>query len=127
MILIEENELYEGLVTNFWVLKRGDSGLYLETAPWDKVLQGTVSEAIVHVASLLGIPVYFQLPKVEESAEWIGCFLCNSLRWIQPISQIDLENGRDSKDLIRWSEIASFTDFTEIQSLQIELMKYLQS
>jgi hypothetical protein len=89
MILHQGNDLYEGTVSNFWVLKRRDSddsfpgncfldSCILQTAPFEAVLDGSVSRDIVESAQSLNISIEFAHPSILDFKNWIGCFITST-------------------------------------------------
>ncbi|KAJ3329846.1 hypothetical protein HDU91_003744, partial [Kappamyces sp. JEL0680] len=74
MILMQDGKLFEGLVTNFWVVRQHPTTLehYLETAPFDCVLQGSLAVAVADLAASLGVSVEYRCPTIESLADWKG-------------------------------------------------------
>ena len=84
MILHRGYDLYEGTVSNFWVVRKPfglscpekctlDSCV-LQTAPFQTVLHGAISQDIVEIAKSLGIIVDLNHPSILDFENWIGCF-----------------------------------------------------
>lgn len=78
MVLHKGPFLYEGMVSNFWVLLPSSSSApydyILQTAPFDLVLVGIISRAIIEVAKATNIKVVFKCPDMNDISSWIGCF-----------------------------------------------------
>lgn len=78
MILEQDGEIYEGLVTNFFaVVEEPDGSLCVLTAPNDCVLEGTIGAFVETVCSNLKINFRFERPKAPFH-HWIGCFLTSN-------------------------------------------------
>lgn len=88
VILVDESgRLYEGLSSNFFVIRSGDESI--QTAPLDQVLVGTVMKRILDTE-----PVVFEFPRVEEIEKWKGAFITSTSRMILPVHQIITLDGR---------------------------------
>ncbi|KAI9209123.1 aminotransferase [Polychytrium aggregatum] len=89
LLVDPHGQIYEGLISNFCVIKRDPSGqAVLQTAPLSHVLSGTVLGMVIHVCSMLGVPVLFEFPKLSERASWLAAFLTSTTRGAFKISRI---------------------------------------
>lgn len=137
MILHKGPMLYEGMVSNFWVLlptsssstSTSSSDYILQTAPFDVVLAGIISRAIVKVAKAASVTVVYECPDMNDMSKWIGCFTTSkiftacpfkisntckqdALKGISPVKRIEvLESGA----------YREFSDFNFILQLQCQI------
>lgn len=83
-IVLEQNGLlYEGLSSNFFVLKQG----VLYTAG-EGVLLGSVREAVLRKAEALDIPIVLEPPHVDDIQLWDAAFISSTSRMLLPIDSI---------------------------------------
>lgn len=83
----EDGNLYEGLSSNFFVIRSDGS---LQTAPTDSVLVGTVMKRVLRDWKYSGI--VFEHPKIREIDTWKGAFITSTSRLILPIHKIFIGN-----------------------------------
>lgn len=86
ILMDEAGRLYEGLSSNFFVIRPDNS---IQTAPLASVLPGTIMKRILTEET-----VVFEYPLVGEAGEWLGAFITSTSRLILPIHQIKLSSGR---------------------------------
>ena len=92
VILVDENNrLLEGLVTNFFVLYKGE----LWTAPNDAVLKGLMRRTLLLWCKKFQINVRFECPRVEDCLHWEAALLTSAAR---PCSFVDVFKFRSSPD-----------------------------
>jgi branched-subunit amino acid aminotransferase/4-amino-4-deoxychorismate lyase len=73
VILSDEiGNLYEGLITNLFIIKRDGS---IETAPNHTILCGTMREFALLACETLGIPIILRCPQLHEIDLWDSAFL----------------------------------------------------
>lgn len=83
----EDGNLYEGLSSNFFVIRSDGS---LQTAPTCSVLVGTVMKRVLIDWKYSGI--VFEHPNIKDIDTWIGAFITSTSRLILPIHKIIIEN-----------------------------------
>ncbi|KAI9209122.1 aminotransferase [Polychytrium aggregatum] len=95
LLIDSQNNIYEGLSSNFAVLKKDSSGtIVLQTAPLTTVLPGTVLKMITGVCASLGIPVVYEFPNVRDRHEWLSAFISSTSRGALCVSSIDFPDER---------------------------------
>lgn len=76
MILRDGFNLFEGTVSNFFILKLdNESCCSVITAPLDYVLTGTILKLVVHVCEKYGIRFRFEFPDLRDRKSWRGAFI----------------------------------------------------
>ncbi len=97
VVLEKDQQLYEGLSSNFYIVKNNT----LYTAPLDKVLPGTIQKLVCKIT-----PIIFDFPCLNEIQEWESAFISSTSRLLLPIKTIYLLNG-DKLELKIKSEFIS--------------------
>ena len=67
--------------------------MLLETAPVGTVLEGTVRARVLAAAHMCGLRVQETPPDPRESDTWSEAFVCNALRLLQPVNQLECPSG----------------------------------
>lgn len=100
-----QGRLLEGLVTNFCVVRsqKGTSQMLLETAPVGTVLEGTVRARVLAAAHMCGLRVQETPPDPRESDTWSEAFVCNALRLLQPVHQLECPSEDAEGQLGGWN------------------------
>ncbi|KAI9094905.1 hypothetical protein DFS34DRAFT_227531 [Phlyctochytrium arcticum] len=74
-----EQNIYEGLTSNFCAVCVDEIGQpYIETAPLEHVLAGTILHLVVTICQKLGIRFEFRFPKLDSAATWLGAFITSN-------------------------------------------------
>eukprot|EP01098_Paradermamoeba_levis_P013725 TRINITY_DN631_c0_g1_i1.p1 TRINITY_DN631_c0_g1~~TRINITY_DN631_c0_g1_i1.p1 ORF type:complete len:208 (-),score=77.36 TRINITY_DN631_c0_g1_i1:726-1349(-) len=79
----DENQIYEGLSSNFFCVKNGK----IFTAPPGSVLTGTIQKMVIEVARRKEIEVIYSCPNVKEIDQWEGAFITSTSRELLPIDE----------------------------------------
>ncbi|GAB5360084.1 hypothetical protein AAMO2058_000597000 [Amorphochlora amoebiformis] len=82
-ILSDGDNLYEGLTSNFFVVRKG----VVETAPYG-VLEGVMRETVIQACKAENIPLKFRFPRISEADTWTECFVTNTVKVVAEISMI---------------------------------------
>jgi len=93
LVLEKEGALYEGLSSNFFALMDG----VLYTAGED-ILLGSVREAVLRQAEIMGLPIILEPPRVEDANRWEAAFISSTSRMLLPIDLMSIISG-SSEDL----------------------------
>jgi branched-subunit amino acid aminotransferase/4-amino-4-deoxychorismate lyase len=83
----------EGLSSNFGVLTRDGR---LVTASDSLVLPGSVMKLVKQVCLELNVSIEERSPSIDEAADWQAAFISSTSRLVLPITQIFLDNTKDS-------------------------------
>ena len=86
VVLTHNDNCYEGLSSNFFIVMNG----LVYTAPLDAVLPGTVQKL---VAELFPLQMRYQFPKLIDVNLWDAAMISSTSRLVIPINKIHLENG----------------------------------
>lgn len=92
-IIASGNELYEGLSSNFYVVK--DGTVYL--APEGTILAGSIMKIVLDVCTELQIPLTRQCPSLEEVYNWQACFITSTSRLVLPVHKISWQEDSQTK------------------------------
>jgi len=85
------NELYEGLSSNFFAVRKGT----VYVAPDGTILLGTVMRLVLDACKALDIPLKREVPLLEHVSEWDGCFITSTSRLVLPISSVQFPDHPD--------------------------------
>jgi len=95
ILVDDEGRLFEGLQTNFYVLK--DSKL--QTAG-KGILEGTVRKMLLEECVKEGFPVDLSAPNIMEMDQWQGVFISSTSRLLLPVSEV-IYSGREGEQKTR--------------------------
>jgi len=84
VILSEQDQIYEGLSSNFFCVKEG----VVWTAPEGSVLKGTVRGVVQELCQTEGIPLRQEFPLVSEARLWEGAFITSTSRLVLPVATV---------------------------------------
>ncbi|QDZ20096.1 class IV aminotransferase [Chloropicon primus] len=107
----DEGRLFEGLQTNFYVVKDNK----VQTAG-EGILEGTVRKLLLEECEKESIDVDARPPSVQEMESWQGCFISSTSRLLLPVSEIvyTTEDG-----------VAKSKSFTPLDPLVLSLEKLI--
>ncbi|KAI9296898.1 D-aminoacid aminotransferase-like PLP-dependent enzyme [Neoconidiobolus thromboides FSU 785] len=91
VLLVESNgEVLEGLSSNFFVLKEENGQFKLLTAPYNRVLKGTIQSIVIDLAKQMNIETEFVAPSLNElcSQSYSAAFITSTSRLLLPIRTI---------------------------------------
>lgn len=86
MIIHDEDNLYEGLITNFGVIQVVDGMPCLITAPFDLVLKGIGIKLVLEACDRIGLAYRLQCPSLQS--EWKECFIVNGIKGLRPVREV---------------------------------------
>ncbi|TPX44325.1 hypothetical protein SeMB42_g03989 [Synchytrium endobioticum] len=114
-------DIYEGLLTNFYVITRDDSNrVAVMTAPRGTVLEGTSCWMVEQVCDKLGIQFIRKHPSIRDADVWEGAFITSALRTCHSVSVIHLDDA--SRTVVRLP-----TDQHVLDRMRNELLQSLHS
>lgn len=82
--------LTEGLVTNLFVV---DASGTVHTAPECMALAGVAQTRVVQALAALEVPIVHAAPLWADRHTWVGAFVTNSVRLVQPLTAVTLPEG----------------------------------
>jgi len=85
---MENTYLYEGLSSNFGIIKNGT----IYTSPKGTVLEGVTLDLILKCCEEANIPVKREFPNIDEISLWEGAFISSSSRCLLPVTKIRFDN-----------------------------------
>jgi branched-subunit amino acid aminotransferase/4-amino-4-deoxychorismate lyase len=72
----ESSEIYEGTQSNFAVIRKDiNEEYFIQTAPFEHVLKGTILDLVLKICDSLKIRVDLSFPKLTEISSWEGAFV----------------------------------------------------
>jgi len=80
IVLTNEDCIYEGLTTNFFVVRNQT----VETAN-NGVLEGTMQRVVIEACKNLGIKWQYRHPRLSEAHTWTEAFVTNVVKIITPV------------------------------------------
>jgi len=95
---LDNGYLYEGLSSNFGVIKNG----ILYTSPKGTVLEGVTLDLILRGCLEKDIPIAREFPNIDEISTWEGVFISSSTRCL---SQVNVVRIGDREIKLPHSEI----------------------
>ena len=103
VILVDDSGcLFEGLQTNFYVMKDGK----LQTAG-EGILEGTVRKLLLEECEKENIGVDLQPPRMDEMESWQGAFISSTSRLLLPVSEIFYTDASGEEKCKKFSPLDS--------------------
>jgi thiol oxidase len=94
ILMDDDGHLFEGLQTNFYVLKDGK----LHTAG-KGILEGTVRKMLLEECVKEGFPVCLNAPNIVDMDQWQGVFISSTSRLLLPVSEVVYSDKSSGKIL----------------------------
>mmetsp|Transcript_85446 Transcript_85446/g.227834 ORF Transcript_85446/g.227834 Transcript_85446/m.227834 type:complete len:282 (+) Transcript_85446:454-1299(+) len=91
----EDEALYEGLSSNFFVIMRNEEGTPVVRTAREGVLLGTVRNLALRLCDALGMQVDERPPTLAEKDMWEEVFISSTSRWVLPVSQVVMPDGTE--------------------------------
>ena len=97
--------LFEGLITNFFVIMKEKGKFIIQTAPTERVLPGTMRKLIIEFSKALGFEVRFECPNWNNRKQWLAsfvtsvtkpCFFIKEMRNINSNENIIFDLNKDA-------------------------------
>ncbi|CAO3700172.1 unnamed protein product [Rhizopus stolonifer] len=88
VLLVHEDQVYEGMSSNFLAIKIVNQKPVLICAGLEHVLLGTILKIVMTICEKENIEIVWDFPRLKEANEWEGCFITSTSRLLLPVETI---------------------------------------